>query len=129
MWLRAFAVWLLILVCAIANGAVRDTLVVPSLGDTIGRGISSLLLAGVVVLVARFTIRWIRPTTEHEARLIGAAWLFSTLAFEFLIGHFVMRTPWAELLIDYNVVRGRIWLLVLLATALAPAWAYEARRR
>jgi hypothetical protein len=29
-------------------------------------------------------------------------------------------SPWAELFADYNVLRGRVWLFVLVTTALAP---------
>jgi hypothetical protein len=46
-----------------------------------------------------------------------------TLGFEFLIGHYVMHKPWAELLADYDVSSGRIWIAVLVTTLLAPLWA------
>jgi hypothetical protein len=43
-----------------------------------------------------------------------------TVGFEFLAGHYLFGNPWRRLLEDYNVVRGRVWMLVLLTTALAP---------
>jgi hypothetical protein len=43
-----------------------------------------------------------------------------TLAFEFLAGHYLFGAPWPQLLADYNVLRDRIWVLVLATTALAP---------
>ena len=60
------------------------------------------------------------PATAREAFLIGLVWLALTLAFEFLAGHYGFRTPWKELLADYDVLSGRIWVLVLLTTTLAP---------
>jgi hypothetical protein len=43
-----------------------------------------------------------------------------TLAFEFLAGHYLFGNPWSRLLEDYDVFRGRIWILVLITTAVAP---------
>jgi len=43
-----------------------------------------------------------------------------TLAFEFLAGHYLFHNPWSRLLEDYDVARGRIWILVLFTTLLAP---------
>jgi hypothetical protein len=34
----------------------------------------------------------------------------------------VFHKPWAELTEDYNVARGRIWPLVLVAVLFAPLW-------
>jgi hypothetical protein len=43
-----------------------------------------------------------------------------TLGFECLVGHFLFGNPWSRLLEDYNVLRGRIWVLVLVTIAVAP---------
>jgi hypothetical protein len=50
-----------------------------------------------------------------------------TVAFEFLAGHYFFRTPWANLLADYNLFDGRIWLLVLATSAFAPLIMARAR--
>jgi hypothetical protein len=125
--LRASGVWLGILVLASANGAIRDLLLAPRLGDTIARAISTVALCAIIFVVARLTIDWIHPTTRREAYLIGVWWLALTLAFEFLAGHYAMQKPWADLLADYDVTLGRIWILVLFVTLIAPLWM--ARRR
>ena len=124
---RAVAVWLGILVLASANGALRDLVLTPRLGDTTARAVSSLVLAGVVVGVARLAIGWIAPPSAAAALGVGALWVALTLAFEFGAGHWLFRKPWAVLLEDYDVRRGRIWILVLVATFLAPWWAARAR--
>jgi hypothetical protein len=56
--------------------------------------------------------------------LIGAVWLALTLAFEFLAGHYLFGSSWERLLADYDLLRGRVWILVLLATLFAPAWGF-----
>lgn len=51
---------------------------------------------------------------------IGALWVAMTVAFELLAGHYLFGNTWERLLADYNVLRGRIWVLVLITTFLAP---------
>jgi hypothetical protein len=118
--LRALAVWGLLLVLAVVNGAVRDTWLSPALGDTAGRALSSVLLALLILLATGMTIRWIAPTTPGQAMTVGALWVGLTLAFEFGVGHYGFGKSWAELLADYDLLRGRIWLLVLVTTFVAP---------
>jgi hypothetical protein len=52
--------------------------------------------------------------------VIGGVWVACTLAFEFLAGHYLFRKPWVELLADYDLRRGRIWIAVLVVTFAAP---------
>lgn len=127
MILRALAVWGLLLVLAVLNGGVRDTWLSPVLGDTIGRAISSVLLALLIVLATCLTSRWIGPTTPGQAMTVGALWVGLTLGFEFGVGHYGFGKSWPELLADYDLLRGRIWILVLLATFVAPMLTFTRR--
>ena len=54
-------------------------------------------------------------------------WLAMTLGFEFGAGHFLFKKPWTELLLDYNLSKGRIWVLVPVVTVLAPWWMARLR--
>jgi hypothetical protein len=127
MTLRGLIVWIALLVIAVLNGGVRDTWLSPRLGETPGRALSTLLLSGLILLVSWLTIRWIRPATAGEALGVGALWLVLTLVFEFLVGHYGFGKPWPELLADYDVRRGKIWVLVLVVTLLAPLWTARMR--
>jgi hypothetical protein len=120
MLMRALAVWFGLLLLAFANGALREIALVPSVGDTIGHAVSSVTLSAAIVLLAWFTIAWIHPTSTADAWSIGILWLALTLAFEFLAGHYVFGTPWNNLLADYDVLAGRIWVLVLVTATVAP---------
>lgn len=124
---RACAVWLGILVLASLNGALRDLLITPRIGDTLARALSTILLCGLVLLVTWLTITWIGPRTSRGALLVGTLWVALTLAFEFLAGHFLFHQPWVSLLADYDMRRGRIWIAVLIVTLLAPLWLGRAR--
>lgn len=118
---RAVAVWFVILVLANLNGAARQAWLIPRLGEPAGRVVSTIALSGVVVLLTWLTIRWICPANPSDATRIGVLWLGLTLAFEFLVGHYVFRQPWTALLEDYDISRGRIWPLALLIVLFAPA--------
>ena len=120
MLIRALLAWLVFLALAVVNGAAREAWLIPRIGGSAGHAVSSLSLSALIFLLSWLTIGWINPATAREAFLIGLVWLALTLAFEFLAGHYVFRTPWKELLADYDVLSGRIWVLVLVTTTLAP---------
>jgi hypothetical protein len=119
---RAVTVWVAILILASINGAVRDLLLAPRLGETLARALSTIMLSVVVLLVTWFSIAWIGPCTRRDALLVGLLWVTLTLAFELLAGHYLFHQPWSALLSDYDLRRGRIWILVLIITFVAPLW-------
>lgn len=126
MFARAGAVWFGIMLAAILNGAARDVLLVPRLGDLVARAISCLTLAGLILLITRLSLPWIRPASMGDAWMIGVLWLAMTLTFEIVAGHYLFGTPWPALLADYNLLAGHLWILVLIATLTAPALVYRA---
>lgn len=127
MTLRTLLVWVLLLLIAVLNGGIRDIWLSPQLGDPAGRAVSTILLSGLIVLTTWMTIGWIRPASAGEALRVGACWLALTLIFEFVVGHYGFRKPWADLLADYDIRRGRIWVVVLVVTLLAPLWTARLR--
>jgi hypothetical protein len=123
---RAGAVWFGILLAAILNGFVRDTVLVPRFGDLLARAISCFTLAGLILLVTWISLPWIHPASSTDAWIVGGMWLAITIAFEFVGGHYLFHTPWSTLLADYNILEGRLWIVVLIATIAAPALVYRA---
>jgi len=120
MAIRAVIVWMTIVPVAIVNGAVRDLLIAPSAGDPIARALSCLTLSAAVLLIAKLSIGWMGPRSASDAWTIGGVWLTLTLAFEFLVGHYVFGTPWEELAGDYDLLAGRLWVVVLATALCAP---------
>jgi hypothetical protein len=120
MLLRALVVWIVFVFLAILNGVFRESVLVPHTGEGSGRAISTLMLCVAILLITWLTIRWIGPAVPGQAVLVGGIWLVLTVAFEFGFGHYAAGKSWSELLADYNVFQGRIWVLVLLTTAIAP---------
>jgi uncharacterized membrane protein YhaH (DUF805 family) len=124
---RSLVVWVLMLVMASINGAVREALLIPRMGDGAGRAISTFMLSSLVLVLTFVTVRWIGPRSALDAWIVGGLWFALTLGFEFLAGHFLFGNPWSQLLEDYNVFRGRIWILVLITIILAPRVCARAR--
>ena len=120
MILRGVVAWCVLMLMAVANGTLRVTLLNPRLGEPVAHVVSSLMLSLFILLLAWVLVPWAGPQSAGAALALGGLWLLLTLAFEFGFGHFVAHKPWRELLADYNIAAGRIWVLVLLTTFLAP---------
>ena len=123
--LRLLASWLVILALAFANGAFRELLLVPRLGNPWALLLSGLLLCGCVVLVAGWSLGRLPVATTRQALGVGALWLALTLAFEFGFGRLVQGKSWGELLGAYTFAHGNLWPLVLLVILLGPAAAHR----
>jgi len=113
-------IWFLFVLLAIINGTLRVALIIPLVGAYIGHVISSIIFIAVIFTVTWFYIKSRRITSKKIAFQIGLIWFVLTVAFEFLFGHFVMNNSWDALIHDYNILEGRVWLLVLAAIMFAP---------
>ena len=128
MLLRATIIWFLLGFLAILNGAVRETFIRPAVGEQAGHVISTLIFCAVILVVAVASLGWIAPASRRDALTVGIVWVLLAFAFEFLAGHFLFGYSWEMLLADYDMLRGRFWVLVPFTTLLAPLWAYRIRR-
>jgi hypothetical protein len=114
------AAWLGMLVLAVANGAFREALLTPNLGDTLGRQLSTALLLALFAGWIWFLHRRWPLSTARQTWLVGVLWLVMTLALETFMGRVLAGKPWPEVFEDYNVLAGRIWVLVPLWTLVGP---------
>lgn len=128
MILRSLVAWCVLLVIAVLNGTARVALLNPRLGERTGHLISSLTLSLLILLLAWFLAPWMGIPSARAALGVGGLWLLLTLAFEFGFGRFVAHKSWGDLLHDYDLAAGRIWVLVLLCTFLAPLLAGRLRK-
>jgi len=121
-WRYALA-WVGMLVLAIANGALRQAtfgMVLPELrAHQLSTLIGSVLMGAFMWVV----LRWWPPSSRREAIAIGLLWVSLTVAFEFFMGLVLLRRPVAQVLADYNVCAGRVWVFFLLWLAVAP-WLF-----
>jgi hypothetical protein len=113
--------WLGLLALAFANGTARAAGYQPVVGETAARQIATVTLLGLLGGYVWVLHRRAPLPDTGTAAAVGGVWALLTLGFEFGFGHYVLGTPWAELLADYDLSRGRIWVLIPIATAAAPA--------
>jgi hypothetical protein len=127
--IKSFLVWLLFIPLAIANGALRDLVLAPALGDMLGRAISSLTLSLLILGLTLFMVGRLGVNTRMGYLVVGAFWLILTLLFELWFFVLVMGHPMDELLKDHDIFSGRLWLIVLATTLFAPLLAAKIRKR
>lgn len=127
---RRWAVaWLGGSVLGIANGVIRETIYKERVGDLTGDQISGATLVALLTLYFwALERRWPIGTTR-AALEIGAAWVAFTVIFEFGFGRYVDGQSWSELLENYNLAGGNLWLLVLAWTGIGPVAVRAIRRR
>jgi hypothetical protein len=117
----ALAIWLLLFVVAFSLGAVRELLIAPAIGGQAAHIVGTLTFVAVLLGIIVVFVRRIGPLClPTDLWLIGFLWLALTVGFEFLFFHFAAGKPWEVLLADYNVLQGRIWVLVPLTELFGP---------
>lgn len=123
--LRASGLWLVILVCAVANGVLREAVLIPGLGHAPGLVLSGVLLSGLVLLIAYLGVPWLRAQGRALV-VVGLGWLVATLIFEFSLG-LLRGKALNEILAAYTFKDGNLWPVVLLVVAFAPWLAGKLR--
>jgi hypothetical protein len=116
--------WLVLVMVAILNGAVREFTYGRILSELHAHQLSTLtaiLLCGVAVWIFA---RSFPVASIDSAFAIGLIWLLLTVAFEFCFGRFVARLSWTKLLADYNLLAGRVWPVFLVWIFILPSLVY-----
>jgi len=113
--------WLVFMILAIINAIIRNAVYKPIIGDLRAHQLSTIifiiLVISITYLILRFSHLYL---SDKEALIMGLIWLVFTICFEFLAGHYVFGNSWDKLFADYNIIKGRIWSLVLITTLFAP---------
>jgi hypothetical protein len=117
---RYVLAWVPMIFIAVINAGIRELIYAKYLGELRAHQVSTatgIFLFGLYIWL--LTHLWHIQSTE-QALLIGLIWLLLTVGFEFLFGHYVVGQEWSKLLADYNLSAGRVWIFVLIWTAIAP---------
>jgi hypothetical protein len=120
LYLRALGIWLVLAISAIIVALFRNGVLLPSLGEQSAHQIGTLIFLIVQFLIIYFFIKKIKLNEIRIILSIGIFWLTLTIIFEFLFGHYVIGHPWEKLFADYNILNGRLWVLVLINNVIAP---------
>jgi hypothetical protein len=118
-------IWLCFAAFAVLNGAFREKILTRKYGDLKARFISTIMLSTVIFLITLlyFLKMHLASVPLPNPWALGALWSVLTLAFECLVGRFVMGATWDALLQEYNVFQGRSWPLVLITVLFSPVVA------
>ncbi|MGA7932299.1 MAG: hypothetical protein WCA35_01845 [Kovacikia sp.] len=125
MLLRYILAWIPMMLIGIINGVIREATYGKTLSELRAHQVSTI--TGVLLLglyIGLLMHRW-SPASLQQAFLVGVLWLGFTIAFEFIFGHYIAGHSWSQLLRDYNLLAGRVWLLVLVWITIAPPLFYR----
>ncbi|NNG12652.1 MAG: hypothetical protein HKM88_05310, partial [Halobacteria archaeon] len=114
--LRATGIWLVMLLAAILNAALREQLFAPWLGKTAALPLSGITLSALVFGITLVFIPRFGNLRTSLYFTIGLVWVMLTLAFEFLLGHFLLGQSWRETTQVLNLTQGNLFALVLVVS-------------
>ena len=137
---KYFLLWFPMVIIAIINGIIRQ-LFFTNYADELGS--HQLSVISGITFFAKWAnldledsplwiageIRIVGIESAHMAIKIGLMWLVMTVIFEFIFGHYVMGNSWEKLLHDYNLLEGRLWVVVLIWTTISPYVFYLIRKQ
>ena len=121
--IRYVLAWIGMLVIAVANGALRQTTFAKVMPELRAHQLSTLIGSALMGLFIWLVIRRWPPSSGRQALLIGLLWLVLTVSFEFFMGLVLAHRSLAEVLYDYNLLEGRVWVFFLIWLTFAP-WAF-----
>ena len=118
--LKYLTAWFLMLLVSIVNGAVRDFTYGQHMDELTAHQLSTVSGILLLSIIIWGYVRLYRPSSGQEAVLIGLLWMGLIVAFEFLFFHYVGGHSWSELFANYNIFKGRVWVVILAWVAIAP---------
>ncbi|MBE0627827.1 MAG: hypothetical protein IH606_23795 [Burkholderiales bacterium] len=116
------------LLVSVANGVLRDFTYGRHMDELSAHQLSTAASVLLLGLLIRGYTRICPPAAAQEAAFIGLLWLALTVAFEFLFFHYAGGHSWPDLLDNYNLMKGRLWPVVLVWIAIAPYVFFRADR-
>jgi len=121
--IRYLLAWVAMLIIAIVNGALRQATFTKVLPELRAHQLSTLTGSIFIGLFIWLVIRTWPPSSGCHALLIGFVWLLLTVAFEFFMGLVLLHRSLNQVLQDYNLLAGRVWVLFLAWLTVAP-WVF-----
>ena len=118
-WLRAIAVWVLLMSGEVVHGVARTLYLAPAVGDFRARQLAVFSGSLLILLITTLTIRWLQATATRGLVSIGVTWVALTLAFEIGLGRLVGYS-WGRIASDYNLLHGGLMPIGLGVMAMSP---------
>lgn len=116
--------WFPMLFIAMANGFLREAWFRKHMSVHTAHQISTFTLIFLFACYMAVIFRNFRLQNGTQAIQVGVMWMIMTLLFEFGFGRW-RGNSWSEMLADYNILQGRLWVLVPLWICIAPYLFYK----
>ena len=120
MIIKYLIAWFPMIIIGILNGVLRKACYENALGELRAHQLSTFSGAILFGIYIWLISRYLPFESGSQALLVGVMWLIMTIGFEFLFGHFVVGHSWETLFQDYNILKGRLWGLILVWITIAP---------
>lgn len=124
--IRAVAAWLLIMLAESVQGVLRRLFLVSWIGLQRASQVGVLVAIVLIAVVAVASARWIGLRRAGSLLMVGALWVLLSLAFEIGLGR-ALGYGWDRIFADYDLSRGGLMPLGLLAMLAAPLVAARIR--
>lgn len=118
--LRSVAVWFLIMGAETVNGAFRELIVTPRIGELTARRVSFAIALLLITGITLITIRWIGARKAIDLIGVGALWSLLTFCFEMFLIRPLADIPWERFLADYDPLQGGLMSFGLLFLLFLP---------
>jgi hypothetical protein len=121
---RAFLIWLLLMAVETVHGTLRNLLLAPVIGDALARRFGVATGAVLIFLISFATIRWLGVKRTVALLGVGLLWVVLTVAFEVILGRWMLHLDWPRIVSDYDFRHGGLMplgLVCMLFTPLATA--------
>lgn len=113
--------WFLFMVLAIVNAGLREGFYNSFLDELQSHQLSTFTLMLIIFICTFLVLRFSKiQLTDQQTFLMGTIWVIMTICFEFLAGHYAFGNSWDKLIADYNILNGKIWILIPITTFISP---------
>ena len=117
----ALAVWYVIAVFAHNNRFLRDTYYGPMVGARLAHLVGVVLQIAFIYAITYLWLNWLELSLSAVSLwTVGGLWVLLAVLAEPAFYYHSGLSPWREVMKDYNLMHGRLWLLVLVALLYAP---------
>lgn len=116
---KSLAIWALIIPLAIVNGFMRNSILEPFIGKY-ALPVSGITLCAMIFVLCWFLVPRLGTVNQKTYIVVGTFWAVLAAAFECVLGIFILKTSWVELMAAYNPANGNLWLLVLMCIGTSP---------
>lgn len=116
---QSLAIWVLIIPLAIANGFVRNSILEPFVGKY-ALPVSGITLCAMIFILCWLLVPRLGTANQKTYFAVGIVWAVLAAVFECVMGIFLFKDSWYELMSAYNPSSGNLWLFVLLCIGVSP---------